>query len=482
MTLYSREYDFIYFYINQFKNCDPRVAFMFDHAETLVNVGMLTVDDVAKYANDAISADAVASCFERLFSVSFCASILNSSNLSVSKAATILNSNYLSVSKATLIVDNTNLSASRASTIFSDTNLLLDRVYSILANANLSANKAQSILYGIPLSSRIIDILTYGAGSITYGTNIDHGGGVFYTIGVTSGATINAVGQPTVFIAKNFNCYGTISKSATGGSGGSAGAGAGVGGVGGGGLIIITDNFVNSGVIQANGGKGGDGSTTTSGWAQGGIGGSGYFVRVGTDSAGSGSGGAGAFGPGGGAGAINGGGGGGIYFRYDGGIYEYIMYGGAGGSSSFVTYSDYTSLAEDIKKAAVDWFLVNKLSKNPSTTKSFPNIKGSGGGGGAGSDTFGCCGGGGGGGGQVLIVCVSCNNTGTIRANGGNGGNGGNEGAYDAAGGGGGGGIVYILYKTLTNLGVLQALGGDGGIGDANGGSGSSGTAKASAI
>jgi hypothetical protein len=140
-------------------------------------------------------------------------------------------------------------------------------------------------------------------------------------------------------------------------------------------------------------------------------------------------------------------------------------------------------LVGEICKAVVDWFIVNVLGKSPTTTKSLPNAYGSGGGGGAAYDGFTASGGGGGGGGEVLALCVSLNNTGTIRANGGNGGNGGTEGSQDCCGGGGGGGIVYVLYETLVSAGTLSADGGvHGATADYHGTNGTAGTAKAQAV
>jgi hypothetical protein len=342
-------------------------------------------------------------------------------------------------------------------------------VYSIISNANISGNRVQSILYNIPFSSKLIDIITYGASDLSVTSNTTISGVNRYgTLTVNSGVTLTVGGQPGVLIVKSLNNSGTIAKSPTGGAGGSAGAsGAGVGGQGGGGLIIFVDTLVNSGVISADGANGGNGSTIASS-GYGGGGGSGLFVRIGADAVGVGGQGGGTPSYPGGAGGYNGGG---------GGSYAYI--GGAGDGCSYTSYNIINSLLDDICKAVIDWFISNVLGKSLTTSKSLPNIYGSGGGGGAAYDGSCAAGGGGGGGGEIIALVLTLNNTGTVRANGGNGGNGGNEGSYDAGGGGGGGGIVYVLYKSYANLGTLQANGGGGGGGDFSGSSGSAGTAKA---
>jgi hypothetical protein len=140
-------------------------------------------------------------------------------------------------------------------------------------------------------------------------------------------------------------------------------------------------------------------------------------------------------------------------------------------------------LATRIRQSVIDWVIVNVFAKSPTSTQAIPNVYGSGGGGGGVYDARCAGGGGGGGGGEVLALCLSLNNTGTIRANAGNGGDGGTEGDYDACGGGGGGGIVYALYKTLVNAGTLSAAyGTHGATADWHGTNGTVGTAKAQAV
>jgi hypothetical protein len=396
--------------------------------ETLVNEGRLTVDQVASYVQNVETASFWAAIFNT-WSNAFATSVLNSPNITAARAK------------------------------------------DILADPNLTANKTQSILYNIPFGSKLVDILTYGASdlNVTANTTIT-GVNRYATLTVASGVTLTADEQPATLIAKTINNNGTIAKTATGAAGGSAGSGGGPGGKGGGGLIIFTDNLNNSGTINADGAGGGNGSTTTT-FADGTGGSSGAFIRVGTDAAGTGGDG-GEGGAGAGIGRVNGAGG--------GAARTYL--GGLGGTSTYTTYTDYPTLAEDIRKATIDWVIVNVYAKTPTTTKSYPNPYGSGGGGGAVEDTSGCCGGGGGGGGEIIALCISLNNTGTIRANGGNGGNGGTEDARDSSGGGGGGGIVYILYKSLTATGTLTASGGTYGSGDHLGTAGTAGTAKAVAI
>jgi hypothetical protein len=397
--------------------------------ETLVNEGRLTVDQVASYVQNVETASFWAAIFNT-WSDAFAASVLNSPNITAARAK------------------------------------------GILADPNLTANKTQSILYNMPFGSKLVDISTYGASdlNVTADTTIT-GVNRYATLTVASGVTLTVDGQPAALIAKTINNNGTIAKTATGAAGGAAGgSGGGPGGKGGGGLIIFTDNLNNSGTVNADGAAGGNGSTTaTSG--DGGEGSDGAFIRVGTDVAGTGGNG-GEGGGGAGIGRVNGAGGG-ATLNY---------YGGLGGSSTYTTYTDYPTLADDIKKATIDWVIVNVYAKTPTTTKSYPNMYGSGGGGGAVEDTVGCCGGGGGGGGEITALCITLNNTGTIRANGGNGGNGGTEGPRDSSGGGGGGGIVYALYKSLTASGTLTATGGTYGSDDRLGTAGTAGTAKAVAI
>jgi len=405
-----------------------------------------------------MSVDELASLFESSPYPDNVAGIIDGMNADL--LASIFNSSKLSASKASLILLNSNIS--------------LSKVYAILASSKLSADKTQAILYNIPLCQRLIDILTYGASDATISSNTTISGVNRYNnLTINSGVTLTVDGQPSVLIVKTLTNLGSIVKTATGATGGAPTTNGGAGGAGGGGLIILAYTLNNSGLIDASGANGGNSVRVTTTGQNGNPGGNGYFLVVGSDSPGTG-------GDGGytdspyynarGIGKVNGGGG--------GGIYNYV--GGSGGDSTKITYNSYSDLAEDVRKAIVDWFIVNVLGKTPTTTKSLPNIKGSGGGSGASYDYGG--GGAGGGGGQIIALVLTLNNTGTIKANGGNGGapTGGG-----GAGGGGGGGIVYVLYKSLVSQGTLQANGGagynPGGPYD-TGKNGTAGTAKAVAI
>jgi hypothetical protein len=440
-------------YIALFKAKDSRAARLFEFAELLYNAGKLTADDVAGFINDVLCFSSewiakLATDFESFFSTPFVASVLNSAAITTSNAVSIF--------------DNANLSAARA--------------YSILAHANLLADKTQSILYNMTFVTKLVDILTYGAGDLTVSANTSISGVNRYgTLTVNSGVTLTITGQPSALIVKTLNNSGTIAKSATGGAGGTAGvSGAGPGGAGGGGLVIFADSFGNSGVISADGAAGAAGATVAAS-AAGGAGGSGVFFTVGADAAGSGGNGGNYSGTSYNPGGVNGAGGGGV------GSSTYK--GGAGDGSSYTGFADYASLATRIRQSVIDWVIVNVFVKSPTSTQAIPNAYGSGGGGGGALDTSCAGGGGGGGGGEVLALCVSLNNTGTVRANAGNGGNGGTEGSYDACGGGGGGGIVYALYKTLVASGTLSAAyGTHGATADYHGTNGTAGTATAQAV
>jgi len=480
MTLYSREYDFIYFYITLFKALDPRVAFLLEHAETLVDAGLLTVDDVAKYSN-TVSADVVAHCCSEIYSASFAASLLTNTNITTSRAAAILNSARFNVDKAAMVIDSmsltsaatilndSNLAVSKAVSILSSSYISASKVYSILSNAGLSADRIQNILFNMPIGSRFIDIVTNEASSVTITSNTSiSGANRYYMLSVASGVTLSLDGQPNVIIAKMIVNNGTMDKTVTGASGGGGVCASGGGGQGGGGVIIFCDTFTNIGTIRANGGNGSFGRYPSCS-SNGNAGGAGVFYRVGSDSAGTGGGGGTS---GGGSGGINGGGG--------GGAYGYAA-GGSGDGSTITTFSTYSDLADDIKKAVADWFIRNVLGKSPSTSKPFPDLKGSGGGSGAatyGPTYYFTGGGGGGGGGHIIVICLTASNIGSITSTGGNGGAG-SDSNQNAGGGGGGGGIVYLLYKTALNIGTLTSSGGSGTQG---GGNGSGGTAKASAI
>jgi hypothetical protein len=464
-------------YIAKFRSLDPKVVRLFTSAEFMVNVGLLTVDDVAKYVDanvNALPASAVALYCNNVFSVSFSASLLGNANMSASRAAQILNDDNISFSKVVQILNDNNMSASKAAQILSDNNISFSKVVQILSDSNMPADKTQSILYSMTFSTRLVDIITYDAGDLTVLSDMSiNGVNRYRTLTVNSNVTLTITGQPGVLIVNTLNNEGTIAKSATGGAGGAPGAsGAGHGGDGGGGLVIFAASFQNSGIISADGANGQPGtSVSASGIGVGGE--SGIFIRVETDGAGTGGYGGNYYRVDYNPGGVNGGGG--------GGTASYP--GGAGDGSSYITFNDYASMAEEIKYSVIDWFIVNVIGKTPTTTKSIINVYGSGGGGGGASDRYNAGGGGGGGGGEILVLCVSLNNTGTICANGGNGGDGGDEGVDDACGGGGGGGIIYVLYNNLINIGTLSVAGGvHGATADFHGANGTAGTAKAVAV
>jgi hypothetical protein len=345
----------------------------------------------------------------------------------------------------------------------------------IIKSPQLSADRTQAILYAMPFSDLLVYILTRGAVSMTLNANVTFTGvNRFNTLNL-NGYIYTAGGQPHVIIAREIYIPSAsmLVKTPTGGAGGGSGT-ATAGGAGGGGLIIMCSRLNNAGKISADGADGSSPGYTSS-LANGNPGNSGVFALVGTDAIGSGgSGGGYSYG---GAGNKNGGGGGYAYTST-----RHYFYGGAGGSSSVISYSTYAALAETVKRAAVDWVLVNVFKKSPTTTTQFPNVYGSGGGSGAYAASEGNGGGGGGGGGEVIILCANFNNTGIVSANGGKGGVGRYKGG---GGGGGGGGVVYVLYKNLISLGMLTAQGGSAGsafIPIDYGSPGTEGTAKAVAI
>jgi len=439
--------DLIQYFAQEVKSLKNDPAQVLD-VPSLVSDGYITIDELAKYIN-YIGDTSLWAKFFIIWSADFVAKILNSANMDPSRAASILK----------------------------DTNISVDTIFNVIKDANLSADKLQSILYSWGFDSKLIDLLTYGASDqeISASTTVT-GVNRYRNLTIDSGITLSVDGQPGVIIAKSISNSGTIAKTATGGAGGAAGAtGAGAGGNGGGGLIIVCDTLTNSGTIQANGENGGDASptsVTTSG--NGGNGGSGLFHVVSGDSPGKGGdGGSAIFGWG--RGHVNGAGGGiGGASGSPSAVYS------SGGGSSLVTYSTSNDLFEKIRKAVIDWFIINVVGKTPSTTESIPNFYGSGGGGGgaAAGTTTTAGGGGGGGGGELVILAVTLDNTGIIEANGGNGGSSGTS-VGDDGGGGGGGGVVYVFYVSSINNGTVQANGGAGGSGYHSGAAGSAGVAKA---
>jgi hypothetical protein len=171
--------------VEMIKALNPKVAWLFDKAELLVNARAVSADDVARYSN-ILPTSVVVQCFTKVFSTDFVAlllsstnistdravtiltsmppslvaTILNSPNMSDSKAAqilnrpevpinnivTILNDTNISASKAAQILNNSNISTSRIITIFNDPNATIDKIASIIDSYNISANRVASIL------------------------------------------------------------------------------------------------------------------------------------------------------------------------------------------------------------------------------------------------------------------------------------------------------------------------------------------------
>jgi len=453
--------------------------------EVLYSEGKKTVSEVAF----ALNAIATATAARELggYSDAFAASVLNDASLTVAKAASILADSNLPVEKAASIVNHTNLATAKAASIFNHTNLTLDRAYAILAHANLSATKmedilghgnidvdrVQSILYDAVVdheAAEVASIITKSGSDHTVSADETVTDIVRYKdLTINSGVTLTVDGQPGVIIAREIANDGTVSKTFEGGAGGAAGAdGTGVGGQGGGGLIVCSGIIRGLGVFQADGQAAAAGTTVTAS-ANGHAGGAGAMNRVGTDSPGNG--GEALSLCGGGyipSGGTPGGGGAG-----NGGPNE----GGAGAGITLTTKDSYAVIFEETWKAAVDWYIVNVLTRTPTSTINFYNCTGAGGGGGGACDGSGAGGGGGGSGGYILAVVNSACGP-TFRARGGAGGDGGTEGGYDGAGGGGGGGLVYVLYHEFADVtfdvsGGAGATGGDCAGGDGDDGHGS---------
>jgi len=416
-------------YIARFKALDPRVARLFGYAEVLVGAGVLSVDDVAKYANNVVSASAIIARFcDNVFSTSFSASILNSAYISISKAVEILNDVNMSAPKAAAILDNL-------------ANLALSKVHSILADVNLSANKTRSILYSMVdqgFYDKLLNIITFNAPDASYTANTTLSTGVnrYRNLSIASGVTLTLGAEPGVIVANSITNSGTIASGWIKGAGGAGAYGGGSGGGGRGAVIILASN-VSVGTVISNGADGAAGSGAVS-TATGSPGGAGNFWLISGDSVPYGG-----KGGNGGAGNPNGGGGG-----NDG--------GGAGGSANVITFTDALSLLNNLFKSVCDWWLVNVINKTPSSTASIPSLGGSGGGSGSATANGYGGGGGGGGGGQIIIYGTSVT-AGSVQAKGGNGGAPSSS-VYN--GGGGGGGIIYVFYKSLSGTFTYSVSGG----------------------
>jgi hypothetical protein len=467
----------LYLYTKHKQYRDPRravgdaIAKLDPAAADVYKLNNLTAspDDVARFIsytiqNNLMSVDDWAAVLDVPgVNPDLAASILNSPNITTDLATKILNSQNITPDQVASILNSSALDVSKAVSILNSQNITLNRVISVLTSPFITANRAQSILYAMPFNKRLVEILTSGAPNLTLGANMTFSGVNRFSVLNLNGYTYIADGNPHVIIANNIVISSTsvLAKTQTGGAGGGFAVYNfvyGAGGAGGGGLIIIVSRLDNAGAISANGADGMSSSFgvyTSSGTS--GDGGPGVFALVADDQVGTG-------------GRSNGnknGGGGGVAYNAPGGM---------GGGSSIISYATYTDLVEAVKRAAIDWVLVNVFGKSPTVTAQFINVYGSGGGGGGRhSNSLDGGGGGGGGGGQVIILSVEFNNSGVVMADGGRGG----SGSSGSGGGGGGGGVVYVFYKNLLSLGTLRANGGAGG---PNGQPGTAGTAKAVAI
>ncbi len=456
--------------------------------EVLFDEGERTVAQIATAMEGSTTATAALEV--NIYTDAFLASVFDHANLSVAKAASIIDNANMLVNVVAAMADSVNISSARI-LAFLDTGSLTDtdkiaalldgtsltlanaithvesetytaaQYYDAFDSAQLGADRTQSILYGMTLAAWLVDILTSGAGDLTVAGDTEiNGVNRYELLTVNGGITLTLALQPAALIVDTIANSGNIVKKLSGGAAGAAGGdNIGDGGQGAGGFVIFADVLGSSGIISADGEVGKNGTTVTVG-GNGGNGGAGEFHRVGADVPGTGGNGAYRVGDEGfrGDGGVDGGG---------AGSHDAARSGGDGGGSVLTTPASYAALAVKIRQYAIDWVIVNVFGKAPGATVSI-NVYGSGGGGGAGENVNAACGGGGGGGGEVLALCLTLNNTGTIRANSGIGGNGGTEGPFDNEGGGGGGGLVYILYVALTAAGVLQANGAAAGAGDSN--------------
>ena len=305
----------------------------------------------------------------------------------------------------------------------------------------LTANKAQSILYHSNLTyKRLIDIITASASDLTVSSNMTVSETILYkTVTVNSGVTLTVSGQPGVLICKTLTNNGEIKKTPTGGVTPSQTSGH--GGNGGGGLIIVTRFFDNNNLIRADGASGSKSYQCNYAHYKGSDGVTKEIYRVSTDTSG------------------NGGNGGKVCS--DAGCASWSLSGGSGGTPTYITKTA-SEIYWLLRKATADYYLVNVLSKSPSSTQPFLDIGGPSGGNGAHSanDTGDYCangGGGGGAGGQIIILSDSFDNaSGTIRALGGTFGSGYTKNYLGYDGTAGGDGIVYgLYYTTLVAEGTL---------------------------
>lgn len=375
-----------------------------------------TVAIAAADANKVTDINSLITMFDSNLTDSFTISMLDNANLSAEKAAQIIGNATITVAKAVSWFGNSNLSAARCAAILSSPSVDISKCISILSNASITADKVQSIMYNSNLStSKLIDIITDTAGNLTFTNNTTISGVSRYkSVTTTINRYLYVDGQPGVIICNTLSNIngGNIVKTATGGAGGANGTGyGGAGGNGGGGLLILCKNFNNSGYIYADSAVGSSGGMANNSIS--GIGAPGStktIYRISTSKY-SGSG---------------GGGGGG----------NYCYPGGAGGSPTYVTDTAF-NIFNLIRKAGIDWYLTNVISKPPTSTTAFLDVGGPGGGGA--SYNGWTCGGGAssGAGGEIIIACDVCN---------------------------GGAGTIKTYYANRT-LGVPQGCCGDGGVG-----------------
>jgi len=399
-------------------------------AKPLIDNGYMTLDDLANYIqNEGVASGwGFIEAWYYLYGADWVAQLLSSSKLSASRIADIIN-NAVSVRT----------------------------VKAIFQSSYISADRVQAILYAMVDTGyydKLLNLMTFDAPDATIFANTTWSSGVnrYRVVSVASNCTLTLNTLPNVIIADSIYNSGIIASATQGG-----GAGAGGGGAGGGGAqgLIILARSISVGTINANGDNGVSVSAAPTGTASGNAGAAGNLWIISSYNAGNG-------GAGGGYGstAAAGGGGGGGRTGGAGGT-STTAPGGTGGSATVTTFSSASSLLSELVKAVVDWYIKNVLGKTPTTTKSIPNLVGSGGGGGAGNTSgSAAAAGGGGNGGEVIVFGITVN-AGTINAKGGNGGNTGQP--NSGGGGGGGGGVIYVLYKTLNGTFTFSVAAGTGG-------------------
>jgi len=439
----------------------------------LIDNNYMTLNDLAGFINGVGVASEWAKLVRAwyyLYTADWVARLFSSPRISPGVVASILNDSCITADEIANIFASSYISASRVASIVNSTNIADSKVKSALLS--LSADRVQAILYAMADAGyfdRLLNLMTFDASDVTISANTTWSAGVnrYRNITINSGYTLTLNTLPNVILADTVSNSGVIA-SATQGNGGviSGVSGAGVGG-GGAQALIILARTASLGTVNANGGNGTQ-PTGVAGSYAGGAGGAGVMLVVSGYSPNNG-------GKGGDSGVSrygSGGGGGGGLSGGSGGS-GYYGAGGGGSITITTTYSDAKSLLIEIVKAVVDWYIRNVLGKTPTTTKSIPNLYGSGGGSGSMCSVYGYAGAGGGGGGSggVIIIYATSINSLTANARGGNGGNGYAPagGGYAGGGGGGGGGVIYVFYKTLNTTPTLNVSGGSGGAGAGGG-------------